>query len=113
MQADRGGSLPVQLIGVDVDADERTGEVGSRRAGRVEVVGLTELGADGEHDVGLREGRVTGRNVSVVPMLRGWLSGRVPLALTVMPTGAPSLSATAAASAPAATAPPPSSSIGR
>ena len=60
LQADRGGSLPVQLIGVDVDAHERTGEVGSRRARRVEVVGLTELGADGEHDVGLREGRVDG-----------------------------------------------------
>ena len=35
-------------------------EVRGGRAGRVEVVGLGELGADGEHDVGLGEGRVHG-----------------------------------------------------
>ncbi len=33
---------------------------GARSAGRVEVVGLAELRADGEHDVGLGEGRVHG-----------------------------------------------------
>ena len=58
--ADRRAALLVQLVGVDVDADERARELGRGGAGRVEVVRLGELGADGEHDVGVRERRVHG-----------------------------------------------------
>ena len=60
VQADGGFPLPLQLAGVDVDAHERAREMRCRRAGRVEVVGLAELRADGEHDVGLGEGGVHG-----------------------------------------------------
>ena len=58
VQADGGGSLPLQLAGIDVDADDRPREVRGGGARRIEVVGLGELAAHDEHDVGVRQGGV-------------------------------------------------------